>query len=535
MKRRDFIRDISVLAAGSSLLSQCVFPESGIKGSILESSFNTGHLLRDHKIHSAAVSNSRVKTVIIGSGISALSAGRNLSRNQYHDYIMLELAPHTGGNAYYSENNVSAYPWAAHYVPIPNNNLSEYLRFLEESDVITGYDDKGLPVYNEYYLCMAPEERLYINGNWQSGLVPHFGVPERDRKQIDDFLLQMEKFRYARGADGKEAFAIPVDHSSEDDVFRNLDDMTMKEWLLVNKYDSEYLHWYCNYCCRDDFGTPHDLCSAWAGIHYFAARKGRASNADSHDVLTWPSGNGFLADKLKQQNTGKIKTGALVISVKISETGVEVLYYDVAGRDVHKIICDNCIVCTPQFVAQNFLEVDENYRRSVKDAFHYSPWMVANITANIMEERRGEDLSWDNVMYGVKSLGFVDATHQMLGQIQDKKVFTYYLPLTETEPREERGKLMKRSFEEWVDFIISELKPVYPDMHAKISNIDVMLWGHAMIQPRKGFINNDVRKKVKQPMGKSIFFAHTDIAGVSNFEEAFYQGLKASDIILRNQ
>ncbi len=72
----------------------------------------------------------------------------------------------------------------------------------------------------------------------------------------------------------------------------------MEQWLDQQPFHSQYLRWYVNYCMRDDFGTPAAQISAWTGIHYFAARKGHASNAKPYDVLTWPQGNGFLVEQL---------------------------------------------------------------------------------------------------------------------------------------------------------------------------------------------------------------------------------------------
>lgn len=53
-----------------------------------------------------------------------------------------------------------------------------------------------------------------------------------------------------------------------------------------------------------------------------------------------------------------------------------------------------------------------------------------------------------------------------------------------------------------------------------------------MISPHKGFIHGDVKKQLQQPIDNKIFFAHTDLAGISIFEEAFYQGIKAAKQIL---
>ena len=44
--------------------------------------------------------------------------------------------------------------------------------------------------------------------------------------------------------------------------------------LDQNGYTAPTLHWYLNYCCRDDYGTRYDKVSAWAGLHYYCSRWG---------------------------------------------------------------------------------------------------------------------------------------------------------------------------------------------------------------------------------------------------------------------
>jgi hypothetical protein len=48
--------------------------------------------------------------------------------------------------------------------------------------------------------------------------------------------------------------------------------MTMLQWCAQDGYTAQLLN-YIDYCCRDDFGLGIKEVSAWAGIHYFAARK----------------------------------------------------------------------------------------------------------------------------------------------------------------------------------------------------------------------------------------------------------------------
>jgi monoamine oxidase len=532
MHRRSFIQQLSAIAGASVLLPACGWQQDKtIPGQIVGASAAIGHMLRDGTVKGPAENAGHTDVVIVGGGISGLSAARWLHRNGMHNFQLLDLEKQTGGNASCGQNAISHYPWGAHYVPIPNNDLTDYLSFLQECNVITGYDTAGLPIYNEYHLCFAPEERLYINGTWQHGLVPSFGVPAEELQQIQRFLEQMEVFRHAKGKDGKDAFAIPVHNASRDPQYAQLDGITMKAWLLQNGYTSAYLHWYCNYCTRDDFGTRHDEVSAWAGIHYFAGRKGKAANAEHQDVLTWPQGNAWLADHLQQHYTDNIRLNSLVTGVQETGNGVTVQYLDVTTRTLKELQARKCIIAAPQFVASRLLKNNER-QQLVMQHFSYSPWMVANLTVEPLVERQGEELCWDNVFYNSESLGYVEATHQLLQQHQPAKVLTYYLPLTQSDPATARKAAINLQHGDWVQMILKDLQRVHPNISTATRHIDIMLWGHAMIQPRQHGIFNEVRNTLSQPLNNNIFFAHTDLAGISIFEEGFYQGIRAAKAVL---
>lgn len=530
MDRRDFIKITSGAAVASSLLLSCSGKRS-VKGSIIGASANVGHLLRD-KSFDAPQETARKKIVIVGGGVSGLSAAYHLQKGGETDFLLFDLEKETGGNARHGRNQVSAYPWGAHYIPTPNNNLAEYLEFLKECGVVTGTAENGLPVYNEAYLCFDPQERLYINGRWQDGLVPQYGLAAEEQKQVQRFLEAMNRFRHQKGRDGNDAFAIPVDSSSKDDVFTQLDAITMKEWLAHNNFTSPALHWYVNYCTRDDFGTTYDVVSAWMGIHYFASRKGKGANAEHSDVLTWPEGNGFLVAHLLKPLRANTKTGCLVVHVASTSEGVTVTYVDTQDGKLKAIAAEQCILAIPQFVAARILK-DEERVKKVQAHLHYTPWMVANLTVSGWQERAGAPLSWDNVLYDSPSLGYVEATHEMVQQRIPKRNLTYYLPLTGGPAADERKKAQQRSYEEWVVMIVSDLKKVHPDIEDKLEELNIMLWGHAMAQPLPGLVHGSIRNELAASLNHNLHFAHTDLADASIFEEAFYQGLNAANKVLQ--
>ena len=360
--RRSFLRKSAaalVPLTFPGLFSGCSSASSMAKvtGEIKGGAASVGHKLRgDHTLfRQAPAQTDYVDYVIVGGGVAGLSAARWLHTHQIDSYCLLELESHVGGNAACGKNKASSYPWGAHYLPLPNLEQEELLRFLQEIDVITGFNEQGVPYYNEYHLCFDPKERLFINGYWQEGLIPHFGVPEEDSQQITTFLKLMDEYRKAQGTDGKFAFALPVDNSSQDARYLQLDQITMLEYLLSQKLDSPYLHWYVDYCCRDDYGTTLKDTSAWAGIHYFAARRGVAANAETNTVLTWPEGNGWLVKQLHNLVQSRICTGSLVYSIKAEKDSVVVDCMDVKSSTTKRLIAKKCIIASPQFINQRIV------------------------------------------------------------------------------------------------------------------------------------------------------------------------------------
>ncbi len=249
--RRSFLRKSAaafVPLTFPGLFSGCSSSTKVVKvaGEIKGGSAAAGHKLQgSHNLFSQTPAQTDyVDYAIVGGGVAGLSAARWLHKHNITSYCLLELEAQVGGNASSGKNEVSAYPWGAHYLPLPNLEQEELLQFLQEIEVITGFNEHGLPFYNEYHLCFDPKERLFINGYWQDGLIPHFGVPEEDSRQIATFLKLMDEFRNTKGTDGKYAFALPMENSSGDMQFLQLDQMTMQEYLLAQKLDSPYLHWY---------------------------------------------------------------------------------------------------------------------------------------------------------------------------------------------------------------------------------------------------------------------------------------------------
>ncbi len=533
ISRKEFLELSGIALLGSTLglqtLTSCESPK-GIQGQMVGANHAIGHLLR--KAISLPISQThQTKVLIIGSGISGLTAGYFLQKSGITDYEILELENHIGGNSTFGEEASGRYPWAAHYLPIPSPENKELINFLAENNIITGFDEYNLPIYDEYALCFHPDERLFVKGFWQEGLIPNMDISDEEKNQIGTFLTKMNLFKEAKGNDQKWAFTIPLANSSSDSSFTDLDKISMKTWLEQNAFTAKPLHWYVNYCLLDDYGTSIAETSAWAGIHYFASRKGKAANAKEDDVLTWSEGNGFLMKLLAKKQLKNIKIQRLAYQIEEKDGGVSVDVYDWQTEKRENYFAEQVIWAVPQMLRPYVMPQQKS--DFIKD-FSYSPWMVANIQTKSFDTGRGQTLSWDNVIYEGNGLGYVLSNHQELAQYPKIWQLTYYKPLADIEPAEERKRAIVKTYEEWKAEVLNDLKKAHPKIEESILKIDIKLWGHAMIRPTIGFIHGQARHEAQQSLNNKIHFAHSDLSGVSIFEEAFYHGVEVAKKVIAN-
>ena len=160
--------------------------------------------------------------------------------------------------------------------------------------------------------------------------------------------------------------------------------------------------------------------------------------------------------------------------------------------------------------------------------------MVANIQTKPFDTGRRQAPSWDNVIYEGNGLGYVLSNHQELAQYPKTWQLTYYKPLADLEPAEERKRAIAKTHEEWKNEVLNDLRKAHPKIEESILKIDIKLWGHAMIRPIIGFIHGQARHEAQQSLNNKIHFAHSDLSGVSIFEEAFFYGYEAAGKVISN-
>lgn len=479
---------------GAALVGLGRKTDQPVAGGFVNEDWMRGHQLRDRAAFPSVTRRIKMPIVIVGGGIAGLSAGWRLDKRGVRDFVVLEMASRAGGNSRSGENEISAYPWGAHYVPVPNRGDALMRELFADLGVLRD------GVWDERTLCHSPQERLFLHGKWQEDIEPAVGATTRDREQRRQFQDYIDRFR----ATGE--FTIPMETGARASP---LDSLSMKQWMAQHGFDSPYLNWYVDYACRDDYGARARDTSAWAAIHYFASRE-----HDDKGPLTWPEGNGWIVKKLLAKLGKYVRTNAIAYRVSPEGRGWRVFAGDT------QYVADHVIFAAPTFLAPYIVEgMQAGY------GIEYSPWLTANLTVEHAPTENGFEMAWDNTIYDSPALGYVVATHQSLRTHIERSVWTYYWSLAEGSPAENRKLLLEKDWRFWKEAILNDLSHAHPDIRQCVTHIDIMRLGHAMARPIPGFLQN--RTKLSSP--RNLFFANSDLSGFSIFEEAQYRGVRAAD------
>ena len=434
--------------------------------------------------------------------------------------MLLELEDSAGGNSRGGNVGGIACPLGAHYLPVPGDDAPQVQNLLEELGLRRRVS--GRWTYDERHLCHSPQERLYFNGRWQDGLLPLQDVGAETLAQYRRFSQHVESARRAA------RYTVPLADAVAAPSQLRLDAISFEAWLQREQLTDAHLRWYLDYCCRDDYGAGIAAVSAWAGIHYFASRHGFHLPGDGQErdaVLTWPQGNGWLSERMAWPLGERLRTGRVVTRVASMRHGVEVDVLNVARGVPERWQAEHCIVALPVFVAARVVENPPSLLQQAAARIRLSPWLVANLhLREPLNDRHGPAPAWDNVVYGAKGLGYVNARHQSLDPTPGATVLSWYRPLG--DDRQGRRKLLEQPWTAWRDEMLAELSAPHPDIAHKATRIELTRYGHAMAVPLPGTLKAWQGRSVLR--SDRLTFAHCDWAGYSVFEEAMAAGHHAA-------
>lgn len=521
--RREFLVSTLGLAAAQAACSR---PRRPVPGEIRGANFSVGHRLRDPQQLGEPGRVERVRTLIVGAGPSGLGAAWRLQQLGETDFLVVDLEREEGGTSRHGGDGVVPYPWGAHYVPVPRAENAALVALLRELGAVEGVDARGAVIPAEGMVVRDPEERLFHNGAWREGLYPRHGASADDLAQFSRFQREIGALVERRDGGGRRPFTIPMERGSDDPAFAALDQQSMAQWLDQRGYTSPRLRWYVDYACRDDYGLLARDTSAWAGLFYFASRTSN-DGSEAAELYSWPNGNGRLVQHLSASVGPRRRLGFLVIDLATVGDRVEALGLDTVRNEVVKVVADRAIFAAPKFLARHVLRQARDEQPAWARSFIFGSWMVANLHLRDRPSAPGAPLAWDNVIYDSPSLGYVVATHQ--AQIDEgPTVLTYYYPYTDADAAAGRKRLFEADHGQLCDLVLSDLEPAHRGLASLVERIDVMRWGHAMVQPRPGFIWGEGRRQAARPLGR-VHMAHSDLSGLALFEESLHHGVRAAE------
>ena len=503
-------------------------------GGYVGQAFERGHLLRTRSADVPPDETRSIGIAIVGSGIAGLAAARALKRGGIDDYRIFELEDDAGGNSRGGQVAGMDCPWGAHYLPLPGPAAEDVAELLTEFRLRRVVD--GQPQYDERQLCHAPEERLFLpgrgqgrdRGTWQEGLLPMLDQSAATLAQYRRFAMLVA----TETAPGR--YTVPTSASRFDKRLATLDAEPFSAWLDRHGLNAPPLRWYLDYCCRDDYGASSRFVSAWAGLHYFISRHGftgpdepTPAQATADQVLTWPEGNAWLARRLAEPHREQTICGALVLRISESANSVAIDVLDIQSQRIIRWQARQAIVATPLFIAARLITDPSAALQTAAAQLPHAPWLVANLHLDgPLRHRHGQPpISWDNVIYGSEGLGYVNAMNQSTRPHDGPTVLSYYRAFGD-DPAAGRRELLARDWTYWRDAIVADLAIAHPDLQARLREVRIMRYGHAMAIPAPGVRGAAWLTALRDTIGR-IHHAHSDLSSYSVFEEAYDQGLHA--------
>jgi len=539
------VRRRTVLGAAAALpFAACTRSEPAVyAGAWVGADAERGHRLRDAKSGAlpAPAQQRRASVLVVGAGVSGLAAARALAQRGIDDVHVLDLEDLPGGNSRGHRIAGMDCPLGAHYLPVPGEQAVEVIELLEALGLRR--TEAGQPVYDERHLCHSPQERLYIGGQWHDGLLPPIEALPADQRAATQAQYRQFAAAVDRASAG-HAFSMPTARSTWRAELDALDATPFASWLDAQGLAAPALRWYLDYCCRDDYGAGAAQVSAWAGLHYFASRHGfhppGDGAAERDGVLTWPEGNAWLSRRLAEPLRERLHTGMVALRVTEQRDDVAVDVWNARESRTDRWTAPQVVLAVPLFIAARLLESPPAALTQAAAAMRHAPWLVGNLhLAEALDDRPGAPPSWDNVVYdpdaALPTLGYVDAMHQSTRSIPGPTVLTTYWALGGNTPQQlmqQRARLLNEPWSTWSAAVVQTLTHVHPDLPAKLKQVDLMRYGHAMSIPVPGLRSSAALRALAAPQ-RRVQFAHTDLSGYSVFEEAMYQGVRAAAQVAR--
>jgi protoporphyrinogen/coproporphyrinogen III oxidase len=437
------------------------------------------HQVRDGKIFTRPPATARHDFVIVGGGVSGLTAAYRL---QHRDFLLLEKEPHWGGNAYAMEYEGSTYATGS--------------AFLTK-------DEHAYPFAKEIGLTPLP-----INSPDGSIL--------RGELILDTWGDGLDKLPYSTSVrDGfkkfkKEMLAIDVEKHGKELFSQPFSD-------FLKGYPAELTQWWDNFG-PSNWGAASAETAAALAIGTLQEMAGE-SRAD--DRYTWPGGLGAITKKLagilEATHKDRLVAGATTVAVVSEKEEVQVTY--MLGGELKTVAAKAVIMATPKFITRRIVEGLPEKQSDAMHQIRYIPYPVVNLIFDKPVFNHGYD-TW---CPGNSFTDFVVADwviKKQTGYKQKFNIISCYTPMKE----DDRVQLLSENGARKIAAnVLSDFQKLMPGLNVDPVEVHIYRRGHPlyMSTPR---LYTEIQPLARHAMDR-VFFANTDSEGP---ESTTNEGIRAA-------
>jgi protoporphyrinogen oxidase len=465
--RRDFIKFVVAgsVAAGCPVdlsLLAAETPQPEVNGE----DNRICHQVRDGKIFTRPAVSARHDVVIVGGGVSGLTAAYLL---RGRDFLLLEKEPHWGGNAYLMEYQGNAYATGSAFL-----GKSEYAySFAKEIGL------EPLPINDRDSTIIKGE---WIANTWAEGLdkLP-YSAPVREgfkRFRKDILAINLEK----RAA---ELYNVPFSD-------------------FMKGYPIEVKQWWDNYG-PSNWGAVTEDTAAALGINEMQEIGGDTVP----DFYTWPGGLGAITKKLAEILRAKfadhMQLGATTVAVVPDNNEVQITY--MREGELTTVASKTVIMASPKFITRRIVQGLSEKQSDAMHQIRYIPYAVVNL----IFDKPVFNKSYDTWCPGSAFTDFIVADwtiRNQPGYKQKYNILTCYTPMSE----DDRGYLLTESgARKKAVSVLDDFQKLFPGSNVDPIEVHIYRRGHPLYMSTPGLYTK-IQPLARQSMDR-VFFANTDSEG----------------------
>lgn len=500
--RRDFLRTVAL--AGGWLAYRGLLPNTAqAAGKPFPAGEWGGNLptfchdiVRDEGAIPVVAPSRKVDVCIVGGGLAGLTAAYKL---RDANILLLEHQDRIGGHAVRDRWENIWYSGAAAYFVEPEEPLDAF------------YEELKLPMKKIH----EPADSAILNWNpvtdtWGAGLAK-LPYPQRVRDEFaraKKILVEM--------SESDDYPLMPIADTTE--ASKAFDKVSFADWMMKEQKFHPAVKAYVDLYCRSAFGAPSSSSlSAFAGLNFYLS--------EFVDRYTFPGGNAqcaeTLRDRIDEAGANRILSGAAVVQVEQSATGAKVTYFDRNGRPA-AVEAKTVIMAAPKYVTRRIVRGLPADQDSAMGELKYGSYLVANVLCSSPITQGSYDTWVDTAPF--TDVIVADWVTRTPGEKRSgKQVLTVYHPLGYNHAL----LLSDASYDLYRDAIVEHLGLFWPGAEAKVEDVKLYRWGHALCHAPAGWYVN--RSEIASRTFGRVVFGHSDNQGLPAFESALQEGMTAAE------